>query len=602
MKHLTLSESGRRLTLVVPDQTTFRAAAKAIRGYRFEGRNDGHAVFSFPAAPDVARDVCEFFDPVLSPSHKDPIDQLRLRAIQLDAAVAAKDFDGSMIGEPGLATDPMAHQVGAYNFCMARLGAGAHGAGLLMEQGTGKTLVAIALANALYKQGAIRWALVVAPNTLKGTWAEEIEKHTQPALSPWVLIPKGTRAQRLAAVEDMGTEEGGLNWVVTNVEGWALNPRKQRAHKDLLDGWLQVLQSQPGLLIIDESTTVKNPKARRTLVLEEVSKKAAASLILTGTPVTSSPLDVFGQFEVMEQGSLGFQSYVAFDRAYALRQHRRSRTGGYYEVVGYQNLEDLEARVAKLSYRARAKDCLDLPPVSTKSIPVELTAEQARILKEVKKGVAELGDGFVDGRNILTRYLRMAQTIGGYVGMLGPDGKKIEGAKALDPNPKLAACLDYHDLLFEDPTQKGVVFCQFTPEIEALRDAARERGWKPALMYGGESEEARESGRKRFKDDPATRIFIAQYQAGSMGLTLTSAASIMFYSLTFSLKDFQQARKRVDRIGQEHPVTEVYLLGQTAGRRGPKQTLDHEILRSLEAKQDFADRITGDHRSILKAL
>lgn len=604
MKHLTLSADGRRLTLVIPDQTTLRAAAKAVRGYRFEGRNDGHAVFSFPAAPDVAALVVTSFEPVLSPSHREEINALHLKAVQLDAAVAAKEFDGSMIGKPGLATTPMAHQIAAYNFAMARLAAGAHGSALLMEQGTGKTLVAIAIANDLFARGAIQWVSVVAPNTLKGTWADEITKHTDPALSPWILIPKGTRAKRLEAAEDGFASPDGLNWVVTNFENYALNPRANRDHRDLVEGWERLPKASPGLLIVDESTMVKNERAKRTQVLARLSKQFAASLILTGTPVTSKPLDVYGQFEVMEHGSLGYHSYLAFDRAYAIRQRRRTATAVFEEVVGYQNLEDLEERVAKLSYRARAVDCLDLPPVVTKRIPVDMTPEQKRIITSLKTDMmAELGDGgFVDGRNILTRYLRMAQVIGGYVGVLDAEGKPVDKPRALDPNPKLDACMEYHELLFEDPSQKGVIFTQYRAEIEALRDAARERGWKPVAFYGGTPEADREEGRLRFREDPDTRLFIAQYQTGSKGLTLVEAASVAFYSLTFSLEDFLQARKRVHRIGQSHTVTEAYFLGQIPGRRGPRQTLDHLILEALQQKQSLADIVTGDHRKILEAL
>lgn len=606
MKHLSLAQDRARLTLVIPDQTALRAAAKAIRGYRFEGRNDGHAVFSFPAAPDVVVDVLGAFEPTLSPSSKDSINALHLQHVQLEAATAAKEFDASTPFEISLQTTPMAHQYAAINFAMARFAAGARGCGLLMEQGTGKSLVAVALANALYQRDVIRWAMVIAPNSLKGTWGAEdgeIRQHTNEVkVAPWVSIPDGTRAKRLQQAAASFAAPDGLNWVVTNYENFALNPRGSRAHRELMDGWTALPKMVPGLLVVDESTMVKNVRARRTQALIQLAAEFAHVLILTGTPVTSSPLDVFGQFEVMEPGSLGYHTYLAFDRAYAIRQRRRTATAVFEEVVGYKDLDDLEERVARLSYRARAADCLDLPDVVTKRIPVTLSPEQARIIKDLKgEMMAELeGGDTVDGRNILTRYLRMAQTIGGFVGVLDEEGRKVEAPRALDPNPKLAALLEYLEILFDDPEQKAVIFCQYRAEIEAICAAAPQ--WRPVAFYGGTSTDAREQGRKAFKQDADCRLFVAQYQTGSKGLTLVEAANVIFYSLTFSLEDFLQARKRVHRIGQTRTVTEAFLLGEIAGRRGPRQTLDHLIVGALQQKQSFADRVTGDHRKILEAL
>lgn len=607
MKHLSIAQGQQRLTLVIPDQTPLRAAAKAVRGYRFEGRNDGHAIFSFPAAPDVATMILESFEPQVSPSSKGAIEALLLKSAALDAAGAAKGCDQDLGFTASLYTEPMGHQTAAMNFAWARFLAGAKGTGYLMEQGTGKSLAAIGVSNGLWLDKQIEWVLVVAPNSLRGTWGGEdgeILTHTESMLPAKPILPDGNRRDRLAQVEKAILHEP-YPWVILNYEYFALNVRGNIEHKKLFEKLCELCAERPGMLIIDESTMVKNWRAKRTQVLQQLSERFAHTLILTGTPVTASPLDVFAQFEVMDKGSLGYHSYMAFDRAYALRQRRRLATGGHFEeVIGFQHLDDLEARVAKLSFRARAADCLDLPEVVTKSIPVLLSPPQARAISALRTDMmAELDGGeTVDGRNILTRYLRMGQIIGGHVGVLNEEGRAEEKPHAFKPNPKLDALMEYLELLYDDPSQKAVVFAHYRPEIEAIRDAARERGWKPVTFYGGVKEATREEGRKRFRDDPNSRIFVAQYRTGSKGLTLISAATVVFYSFTFSLEDFLQARKRVHRIGQTKTVTEAYLLGQIAGRRGPKQTLDHMILESCRRKQNFADIVTGDARKILEAL
>ena len=617
MRNLSLSRGRNRLTLVIPDQTPLRAAAKAVRGFSYEGRHDDLAVFSFPAAPDVVALLITTFAPDLAPDSRAEIERLHLQSVQLEAAVAAKEFDGSLGFPAALKTRPMAHQIAAMNFGMARIAASAKGEAVLHEQGTGKTLTAIGIANGLFLQGAIRWVLVVAPNSLRGTWGGcegQILEHTNRALvTPEILIPAGTRGERVQEADDFlatwhprakarGPEDH-LVWVVMNYDSFALQPRRDAHHKNLVEHWAR-LNRRPGLIICDESTMVKNPRAARTRVLTELTAGFRYTLVMTGTPVTASPLDVYAQFEVLEQGCLGFHSYLAFDREYAMRQRRRLHGGGHFEeVVGFQNLDDLERRVAKVSHRARAKDCLDLPEVVIKRIPVTLTPTQARTIDSLKEEfMAELGAETVDGRNILTRLLRMAQTVGGYVGVLDEDGNPAETPRAFNPNPKLDAWTEYLDLLLEDPTQKAVVFSRFVPEIEAMTEVARERGWKPVPFYGSVKPEAREEGLARFRKDPGTRLFIAQYQTGSKGLTLVEAATVIFYSLTFSLEDMLQARKRVHRIGQTKTVTEVYLLGQIDGRRGMRQTIDHLMLRALQEKQRFADLITGDHRALLEAL
>jgi len=553
------------------------------------------------------------FGPDVAQEDAAAIAELVERGRSLAAAVHAKNSGAALAFPAVLGTIPMAHQVACMNFAMARFNAGARGAALLMEQGTGKSLAAIGVANGLRAQGAVEWALVVAPNSVRGVWGGaqgEILTHTGDGLLACIIMPRGTRAEKVAEAERRVDEAGSIGhdafpWVIMNYEAFALNPRKDKAHRDMAAAWAALAQRRPGVLILDESTEVKNANAYRTRVLADLSPHFKFTMILTGTPVTSHPLDVFGQFETMERGALGFGSYLAFDREYALRARRQLKAGGHFEeVVGYQHLDDLENRVANLSYRARAADCLDLPPVVVKRIPVDLSAQQAAVLASLKKdAMAELGDGTtVDGRNILTRYLRMAQVIGGHVGVLDEDGRNVDEPVAFDPNPKLDALEEYLALLLDDPEQKAVIFAAFVPEVLGIVARGRERGWKPVPFHGAVKDDARQAGLDRFRQDPDTRLFVAQYQTGSKGLTLVEAATIIFYSPTFSLLNFDQARKRVHRKGQTKTVTEAHFLGQVVGKRGPQRTLDHVMLEALQAKKGFADLITGDHRAILGSL
>jgi SNF2 family DNA or RNA helicase len=269
--------------------------------------------------------------------------------------------------------------------------------------------------------------------------------------------------------------------------------------------------------------------------------------------------------------------------------------------VAYRNLDELEERVGRLSFRALAKDCLDLPEVVRRIIPVELSPAQAAAHQQVKtEMMAELEDGsLVDGRNILTRFLRMGQIVGGSVGVMDENGEPTGEQFRFSENPKLAALDEYLELAFEDETAKAVVFCQFREEIAMVADLCAQRGWGPVQFHGDVKEEARDENRQRFGTDPACRVFIAQYQTGSFGLNLVAANHLVFYGMTFDLELWSQARKRVHRKGQERLVNEVVL--QAIMMNGGR-TMDHLILATLEGKQGLADIVTGDRKSLREDL
>lgn len=610
MKYLSLSRDGTRLTLTVEAARPLRAACEAVRGARSEGVSGGLAVYSYPALPDVWADLRLAFAPEVSGRAAAVVRRLEASAAAIAQANERKGRTGGrLVFDAGLASTPMAHQVEAMNFCWSLFEAQVPGAALLMEQGTGKSLCCVGLANGLFRSGRVTWALVLAPNSLKGTWGAEdgeVAKHS--ADEHQLTILRGTKPRRTEQLRRFLASQSqlGLSWVVTNYDQLGENPRKSQHLRDLHE---LVAKAGPGLLVADESTVVKNPSANRTRAVLELAPLFTHRLILTGTPITRSPLDAWSQFEVLEKAALGYPRYSQFERTYAVYQRQTVGRGAskrsFYAVVNYRNLPDLEERVARMSYRVRAADCLDLPPVTVQRLDVEVSPEQDKALRSLRREMmAEMDSGqVVDGRNVLTRYLRMAQILGGWVPALRPDGRpgKVE---AFDPNPKLMAAQEYLQLALSDPEAKAVVFAQFRAELDALEKLCRKEGWGVGAIHGGVSEQDRDAARQRFQTDPDTRVMVCQYQAGSKGLTLTAANHLLFYSLTFSLEDYLQARKRVHRFGQDRHVNEAYLIAQGRPYRGKRrQTLDQVVLRALESKRQLADLVTGDAgREMLEAL
>lgn len=614
MKQLRLSRDGTRLVLVLPSILPLRAAARQIRGCHHEGTVEGSAVFSFPYDADVCSDIMLAFDPEVAKEALGAVNDLQSMREALNQAESLKEKEQELIFDPLLCTEPMEQQVRGMNFCISRIAAGANYAALLMEQGTGKSLVTVGLANHLHAQGLIKWVMVVAPNHLKGTWGAddgEVIIHTEG--EPKVRILRGSRDKRQAYLRRLlAKETDSLLWIVTNYEEFAYDINKRTPAATRFQGTLDIISAAPpGMFVADESGEVKNPNALTTNAITTLSKKFDYRMILNGTPVECSPLDVFSQFEILEPGCLGFNTALSFDRAYARRQRISVRTRGggtrfVSTITGYSNLDDLNRRLSRVSFRALAKDCLDLPPVTARTLPVELSAEQGRILRELKSDMmAEHGDFLIDGRNILTRYQKMAQVLGGFVKCMDSDGVDA-GWKALKSNPFLDAIEGYMKTAMLDPQRKVVIFAEHpATEIEALSEMCERNGWNPVSFHGGVKEDERDLRRQRFKDDPECRVLIVQWECGSKGLNLTVADTILFYGLTFKYGTWAQARKRVDRKGQTRPVTEVYLLGLAPPARGNrmKKTLSHVQLEALRNKQNLADVVTGDSmKSMLAAL
>ncbi|MCI0669154.1 MAG: DEAD/DEAH box helicase [Myxococcaceae bacterium] len=469
---------------------------------------------------------------------------------------------------------------------------------------TGKSLCAIGLANGLRAAGTVTWALVLCPASLKGTWGstEGGEIHLHARDPGRVLMLRGDRERRMRDWRE-ALRRPGFTWVVQNYEQFAVDPTGRRAAAGAYRAFQEacaLAEAHPGLLIADESTMVKSPDAKRSRAVQELARHFRHRLILTGTPVTRSPLDVFCQFEVLKRGALGFPTYLAFERHFARYARRQAAGRHFLEVVGYQHLDDLERRVGGLSYRVTAAECLDLPPVVVRKVPVELSPAQLTAVAYLKKDLElEIGGARVDATHVLTRLGKVAQVLGGFI-YADAEGRRVE--RHFDPNPKLDALVDFLRCEFADPEAKAVVFCNFVPELRAVFNACAQAGWGPVEFHGSVSEADREAGRQRFGADPSCRVFVAQYQAGARGLNLVAANCVAFYSLTFNLEDYLQARKRVHRKGQRRTVTEAYFLAESLVKRGPVGTLDHVILAALREKKGLADVVTGDARKVMEAL
>jgi len=438
---------------------------------------------------------------------------------------------------------------------------------LLMEQGTGKTKVIIDNAAYLYAQGKITALVVVAPNGVHRNWLrKEIPAH----MPDWCITQSayyaaGMSARDLDKFKDVMSAQDCLRIFSFNCEAFVSN----RAI-ELMDN---VLLSNQTMLIVDESSRIKRPGAKRTKVITKFGKVARYRRILTGTPVTKGPEDVYSQFKFLDPNILGYDSFYSFRARYCVM-------GGYEQkqIVSYQNVDELTSSIGGHSFRVLKKDCLDLPDKIYQRYPVELTKKQRKLYDQMKKDFfTELDGDHVSAPEAITRLLRLQQIICGW---FPAEGSLVQ---IDEKNPRIEALLS----ALSDIDCKVIIWARFKADIRAigavLGDAA-------VSYYGDVSNDDREHAVEAFQEDPTVRYFIGQPQSGGIGLTLTAAECAIYYSNSFDLETRLQSEDRCHRIGTKNNVTYIDF-------ESPK-TIDTKIINALRDKKSIADMITKDPASM----
>lgn len=433
------------------------------------------------------------------------------------------------------------------------------GAALLMEMGTGKSLTAIAITGALSQAGRIRRVLIVAPLSILGVWEEEFQKF---AAFPYALaVLSGSSAKKLDTLRHMnGT---ALQVVVVNYESaWRL--------EKALTAW------HPDLIIADEGHKIKTHNIAASKAMHRMGAKASYRLLLTGTVITNKAIDVFSQYKFLNPAIYG-NSFYAF----------RNR---YFDMVGYGNhtpvlkksMEgELTEKLHSISYRATKAECLDLPETTDVIRQIELEPAALRIYRGlVKESYAELAGGEVTATNILTRLLRLSQLTGGFLG--NDETAAVEQVSAA----KLSALEDILDGAMAEG-KKLVIIARFLPEIRAICKLLEKRGLGYSCITG--EVKNRDEQVARFQKEPEVMAFVGQIATAGLGITLTAASTMVFYSLDYSMSNFEQTKARIHRVGQRMPCTYLYLVA-----RG---TVDEKVLAALESKADLARTLVDDYRS-----
>ena len=447
---------------------------------------------------------------------------------------------------------------------------------LFMEMGTGKSKVLIDNIVHLYDRGEINFALIIAPKGVYRNWVEREIPHHFPDDVPyrvirWVSNPNKEQEREIKSVKDAFE---GITIFVMNVEIFSTVKGRN------VGNWLAKRFGNRGIVAVDESTTIKNTKSNRTKALVQLSKDFEYSRILTGSPVTNSPMDVYSQTEFLKKGVLGYSNFYAFQARYANLQTRNMGSTSFRQVVGFKNLDELNKKLDNFSFRVLKKDCLDLPNKVYMPRYVSLTKRQLELYEQIRKEALVL---FEDGRlvsapQMVTQMLRLQQILSGYL-------TTDDGYQENFETRRIDALLD----ICYETSGKIIIWSRFRYDImkiaQVLSDNFGES--KVAKYFGDTKDDERSEIIDRFQNPNSDlRFFIGNPSTAGRGLTLTEGHTVVYYANDFNLDTRIQSEDRCHRIGQNKSVTYIDLISEG--------TIDEKIVHSLVNKIDLSAKVLGE--------
>jgi SNF2 family DNA or RNA helicase len=446
--------------------------------------------------------------------------------------------------------------------------------------GTGKSMTAIGL----MEHNDARLVLIACPKSVLTVWPREFQKHAREDWEVFVPPSKATVQKRAAAVVQAIDRAAVLKRrlaVLVNYDAvW-----RTEMHGALMREWDYV--------VCDESHRIKKPDGRASKTMHMIGVLAKRKLCLTGTPMPHSPADVFAQYRFLDPGIFGTK-LTTFRNQFCVM-------GGYQgkNVVGYQNQDELQRRVGRIAYFCKASEVLDLPEyqhvtrtfeMDTKALKAYQTLEQDFIL-----GVK---DGTVTPKNALVKLLRLRQTTSGVL----RDDDGTDHVISEERKNTLADVLD--DLAVDEPV---VVFCAFKHDLANVRAVAEQQGRRYGEISGsvgtGHAEygiydhtEPDESLRGTMRRD--LDIVGVQIQSGGVGIDLTRAAYAVYYSIDFSLGNFDQSLARVHRPGQTRSTTYVHIVAERPAAPGADATtIDGNVYSALMNRRNVVETLIEQARA-----
>lgn len=446
--------------------------------------------------------------------------------------------------------------------------------GLFMEMGTGKTKVLIDTLAYLYDNGKVNACLVLAPKGTYLNWLNnEIPAHLPDHIKPRVALWSSSSSKNEENLKRLYDSQDDLAIFLMNIEAMS--------HSHLAKVAQQFLMRKSAMLVVDESTTIKSPSASRTKAVIKLGPLARYRRIMTGSPVTQSPLDLYTQLKFLDPFISGHSSFYSFRNHYAEIVHMPAGPRTYPKIMGYRNLEQLQGLLGKHGYRITKKECLNLPEKMYTTRYVEMTPEQTATYTKIKKQALALLEGhMVSAPLVLTQLLRLHQIVCGH--LTADDGTNINL-----PSNRADVLME----VLEEASGKVIIWANYTNDINNIKNKVTEfYGHDAVVCYtGATSNNDRAEAIERFQKGDA-RFFLGTPAAGGFGLTLTAANTVVYYSNSYSLETRIQSEDRAHRIGQNNSVLYVDLVCQN--------TVDEKILSAIKNKRNLASNLLDVWRDV----
>jgi len=465
-------------------------------------------------------------------------------------------------------TKPYAHQLKALEMsCDKEVFA------YFMEMGTGKSKVLIDNVSMLYDKGKINGVVIVAPKGVYKTWYEteiptHMANHIEYEAVLWQSNINKKQEKELSKLFKTGHQ---LHVLIVNVE--ALSTKKG------VDFVAKFISCHETLMAIDESTTIKNPDAKRTKSICRLGRLTKYRRILTGSPVTKSPLDLYKQCEFLDPWLLGHQSYYSFRTRYAVMKTANFGGRSVQIVVGYKNIPELSDKLTGFSYRVLKDDCLDLPAKTYTKRVIQLTDDQEKLYSQMKKSaLAVMNSKLSTTATAMTQLMRLQQITCGHF-------KADDGSIQEIKNNRIVELMN----TLEEIQGKVVIWAHWRNDIATIvKHIKEEYGDNSFVTYFGDtSTDDRQKAIKKIQDpESPVRFIIGTPQTGGYGITLTGASTMIYYSNGYDLEKRMQSEARIDRIGQKMPMTYIDIMCE--------KTVDEKIVKALRKKVNIATQVMGE--------
>ncbi len=445
---------------------------------------------------------------------------------------------------------------------------------LFWEMGTGKSRVIIDTMYHLFQEGKIKQSLIIAPNGLHSQWVSDhyrihIDQHTFQQWFVYSTAGAQTRRQADALVKFNGF--AGLRVMCMSYDGMCTLAGESKAG--------EFLAAAPTLLVFDESARLKTPSTRRVKVARQFAKYAAYRRILSGTPISNSPFDLWSQLDILSPGYwkyAGVSSWSAFRGRFGVFQKGFVRASAglrqFNQVVGYKDLDKLSDMIRPICNFLTKDEAIDLPPKTYSTLKFSLKGEQKALYASVYRDfVAEIRGQVVAAPLAITRLMRLAQITSNYAAVVDGPMMPIN-----ENNGKLEVL---NEAIMSLEQSSAVIWCRFTRTVDDIMAMLGDT----AVRYDGQVSEAdRELAVERFQGGTA-QFFVAKPSCAGEGLNLTRASTVIYVENSYSLMERQQSEDRAHRIGQAKNVQVIDIVAA--------DTVDEIIVAALKEKKVLADLI-----------